>query len=86
VIQLDDLDQAVEDLRRLGVDACHEFVWGPHGCLEGLDVGEDFFPLWELKLPENLDAVSRMDFEAVKARRGCDWSVEPPKASGKAAG
>ena len=85
-MQFEDLDQAVEQLRRLGVDACHEFVYGPHGCVEGLDVGEDFFPLWELKLPENQDAVSRMDFEAVKANRRRDWSLRPPQALSKAAG
>ena len=78
---IDDLDQVVEELRRLGVDACREFVYGPHGCLEGLDVGEDFFPLWELKLPENLEALSRMDFQAIKAHRGQDWSMRPPKST-----
>ena len=78
-MQLDDLAQVAEDLRRRGVDACHDFLYGPHGCLEGLDVGEDFFPLWELVMPENQDAVDRMDFAEIKRRRGEDWSVEPPR-------
>jgi hypothetical protein len=81
MIQLGDLAEVVRDLHRLGVDACHEFVYGPHGCLEGLDVGEDFFPLWELNLPENQEFVARFDFVAIKARRGPDWSVEPPNRS-----
>jgi len=80
MISIDDLDQAVEDLRKLGFDACHEFVYGPHGCLEGLDVGEDFFPLWELLLPENRADVANVDFAAIKSRRGPDWSpVRPPR-------
>ena len=78
-MKLDDLAQVAECLRQRGVEACHEFLYGPHGCLEGLDVGEDFFPLWELMLPENEDAVDRMDFDAIKARRSADWSVEPPR-------
>ncbi|HXK05503.1 MAG TPA: hypothetical protein VMS37_24070 [Verrucomicrobiae bacterium] len=78
-MQLDDLAQVADDLRRQGVDACHEVLYGPHGGLEGLDVGEDFFPLWELLLPENQAALDRLDFAAIKARRGEDWSVEPPR-------
>jgi hypothetical protein len=79
MIHLDDLAQIAENLRKVGVDACHEFLYGPHGCREGLDVGEDFFPLWELNLPENQDAFERYDFAAIKARRGSDWSVDPPR-------
>ncbi len=72
----DDLDQIVEDLRKLGIEACHEFVYGPRGCVEGLDVGEDFFPVWELTLPENQEALARMDFEAIKANRHLKTPVE----------
>ena len=75
---LDDLAQIAEDLRKAGVDACHEFLSGPRGFLEGLDVGEDFFPLWELNLTENQDSFERYDFAAIKARRGPNWSVVPP--------
>jgi len=75
---LDDLDQLVVDLVRLGIDACHEFVYGPHGCVEGIDAGDDFFPLWELRIPANLEALGRMDFAAIKARRHPGWSIEPP--------
>jgi hypothetical protein len=77
MIHVDDLAEIAEDLQRVGVDACHEFLYGPRGCQEGLDVGEDFFPLWEINLPENQDAFERHDFEAIKARRGADWSVVP---------
>ena len=77
--KLDDLAQVAEDLRARGIDACHDFLYGPHGCLEGLDVGEDFFPMWELILPENQEAVERLDFAAIKAHREPDWSVEPPR-------
>jgi hypothetical protein len=78
MIQLDDLAQAAEDLRCLGVEACHVILYGPHGGLEGLDVGDEFFPLWELQLVENRDAIDRGDFAAIVSRRGPDWSVEPP--------
>jgi len=43
--KLKDLAEVVIHLQRRGVDPIHEFVYGPHGCLEGMDVGEDFFPL-----------------------------------------
>jgi hypothetical protein len=77
MIHLDNLAQIAEDLRKIGVDACHEFLYGPHACHEGLNVADDFFPLWELKLLENQDAFERYDFAAIKARRGPDWSIEP---------
>ena len=79
MIQIDDLAEVAEELRRRGVEACHEILYGPHGCLEGLDIGDDFFPLWELILPENQEALERLDFAAIKARRGPDWSVDPPR-------
>jgi hypothetical protein len=79
MIKLDDLAQVAEDLRERGIDASHDFIYGPHGCLEGLNVGEDFFPLWELLLAENQDALERMCFADIKGRRGADWSVEPPR-------
>ena len=78
-MQLDDLAQVAEDLRRCGIDACHDFLYGPHGCLEGLNVDDEFFPLWELMLPENADALGRWDFLSIKARREVSWSVEPPR-------
>ena len=77
--QLDDLAEAAEDLRRLGVDAWHQFMYGPHGGLEGLDVDEVFFPLLELCLPENREAFLRADFLAIKARRGPEWSLTEPR-------
>ena len=78
MILLDDLAQLAEDLRKRGLEVCHEFVYGPRGCLEGLDVGEDFFPLWELRLRENQEALERLDFNAIKAHRGPEWSAVPP--------
>jgi hypothetical protein len=75
---VDDLAQVAEDLRALGVDACHVILYGPHGGIEGLNVGEEFFPLWELNLAENRAALERADFDAIQAGRGPDWSVEPP--------
>jgi hypothetical protein len=80
MIQVDNPVQLAEDLRKLGLDASHEIVYGPHGYQEGLDVGEDFFPMWELTLPENQDALAILDFGAIKARRSRDWSVAPPRA------
>jgi hypothetical protein len=85
-MEIDDLDQVVEDLRKLGIEACHEFVYGPHGCVEGLDVGDDFFPLWELKLAANAEAFSRLDFAAIKSQRSRDWSMEYPRQSVRTAG
>ena len=75
MIHLDDLAQIAEDLRKMGVDACHEFLYGAHCCHEGLEIADDFFPLWELNLPENQEAIERFDFEAIKARRGPNWSM-----------
>jgi hypothetical protein len=79
MVQIDNPVQLAEDLRKLGFDASHEIVYGPHGYQEGLDVGDDFFPLWELTLPENREALALLDFAAIKARRGSDWSVAPPR-------
>ena len=77
----DDLSKIAEDLRKLGVDASYEVLYGPHGGLEGLSVGQDFFPLWELTLLENQETLERFDFGAIKARRSPDWSVDrPPRA------
>ena len=45
MIQIDDPVQLAEDLCKLGLDAAHEIVYGPHGYQEGLDVGTDFFRL-----------------------------------------
>ena len=84
MIHLDDLAQIAEDLRKAGMDACHEFLYGPRGCQEGLEVGEDFFPLWELNLPENQELFEQYDFAAIKARRGPDWSVAPQARAGGA--
>jgi len=69
MIHIDDMAEIAEELQRLGVDARHAFLYGPRGCQEGLDVGEDFFPLWEINLPENQDAFEHHDFAAIKAHR-----------------
>lgn len=79
MIQVDNLAEMAEELRRRGVDCCHEILYGPHGGREGLDVGEDFFPLWELLRPENQESLMQLDFAAIKARRAPDWSVDPPR-------
>jgi hypothetical protein len=76
---LEDLAQVAEDLRKRSVDAQYTILGGLHGALEGLEIGEDFFPLWELSLPENQAALETLDFEAIKARRAANWSVKPPK-------
>jgi hypothetical protein len=79
MIQVDKLPEIAEELRRRGIEACHEILYGPHGGREGLDIGEDFFPLWELMQPQNQEDLTRYDFAAIKARRAPDWSVDPPK-------
>ncbi len=78
MVQIDNPVQLAEDLCKLGLDVCHEIVFGPRGYQEGLDVDRDFFPLWELTLPENRESLARLDFAAIKARRRQDWSVAPP--------
>ena len=77
----DDLAQIAEDLRQLGIDASHEILYGPHGGLEGLSIGEDFFPMWELNLLENEEAMAKHDFAAIRARRGPGWSIERRKGA-----
>lgn len=79
MICLDDLAQAAEDLRKLGIDARYEYLYGTHGCIEGLNVADEFFPLWELSLANNLESLESGDFAAIKLRRGEDWSAEPPR-------
>jgi hypothetical protein len=73
-----DLVLLAEELRNRGCEACHEILAGPHGYQEGLEIEDDFFPLWELALPENSEAVQQLDFAAIKARRGPGWSMAPP--------
>lgn len=81
MVSLNDLATFAEDLRKRGLDATHDFLYGPHGCcVEGLDVGDDFFPLWELVLPENADAVERADFAAIKQRRPSGWTLDSHRA------
>ena len=79
MIQVDNLAETAEELRRRGVDACHLILYGPHGGREGLEVDGEFFPLWELIRPENQEALERFDFADIKGRRGPDWSVDPLK-------
>lgn len=79
MICLDDLYQVAEDLRKRGIAAEYESLFSCHGWIEGLDVGDDFFPLWELGLAENLEALERADFAAIKQRRTPSWSVAPPR-------
>jgi hypothetical protein len=81
MIVLDDLAQVAEDLRRQGLDVEHDFLYSTHGCVEGLDVGDDFFPRWELGLAENAEALARADFAAIKSRRSAGWTIEPPVRS-----
>ena len=83
---LDDLGQVAEDLRKKGVDASHDFIYGPYGCIEGLDVGDDFFPLWELRQTENEAALMRADFAAIVRRRSAEWTVAGPARLRQAAG
>jgi hypothetical protein len=75
--QLDDLSQVAEDLRKRGVAVDEEYVYSLHGGVEGLQIGDDFFPHWELDIAENRAALVQADFAAIKSRRGPDWSVEP---------
>ncbi len=81
MLQLDGLAQAAEDLRSRGIDADHVVLFGSHGGVEGLEVCDDFFPLWELLLPTNRDAVDRLDFAAIKLARGPNWSLDLHMAS-----
>ena len=69
MVNLVDLYELANQLRKLGIDASQEFLYTSRGCQEGLTIGEDFFPLSELSLPENQDALERFDFAAIKARR-----------------
>ena len=74
----DDLGEVALHLRKRGVDAAHDFLYSPHGCIEGLDIDDEFFPLWELKLEENAKDLERADFAAIRSRRGPEWTVEGP--------
>ena len=76
MVVLEDLGQVAEDLRKRGIDAVHDFVYGERGCIEGLGVGDDFFPLWELCLADNAEALSQGDFALILKRRGPDWTAD----------
>ena len=76
---LDDLVQVAEDLREHSIDATYAVLYGSRGAVEGLEIGDDFFPLWELSQPENRAALEKTDFKTIKARRGPGWSMEPPR-------
>ena len=78
MICLDDLYQVAEDLRKRGVAVEYESLYSVHGWVDGLDVGDDFFPRWELGLAENLEALERADFAAIKRRRAPTWSFVSP--------
>ncbi|HUI81435.1 MAG TPA: hypothetical protein VLY24_26100 [Bryobacteraceae bacterium] len=83
---LDDLVQVAEDLRKLSIDATYAILYGSRGAVEGLEIGDDFFPLWELILPENRAALEKTDFQSIKASRGPGWSVDAPKYARAAGG
>jgi hypothetical protein len=80
MLQTDELAQVAEDLRREGVDARHSFVFCSHMWVEGLEIDDEFFPLWELMAEDNGEAFERRDFAAIVARRRADWSVELVRA------
>lgn len=79
MLSVDNLCQVAEDLQKRGIDAVYGFLYGAHGCIEGLIVADEFFPLWELSQSENLEAVERADFTAILQRRAVDWTAEPPR-------
>jgi hypothetical protein len=78
MIHVDNLALFADELKQQGIQADYEIVFGNGRLLEGLDVGEDFFPLWELMAPENAAALEKLDFDAIKARRSPNWSLVPP--------
>jgi hypothetical protein len=75
MLQLDDLAQVAEDLRLRGIDASHQFLYLSRAAVEGLEIGNEFYPLWELILPENQESLELADFAAIRARRGPEWSM-----------
>jgi hypothetical protein len=79
-----DLGLVAENLRKRGIDAVHDFLYSPHGCVEGLGVGEEFFPLWELSFAENAIRLAQGDFEAILKSRQADWTVDCPVRIGTA--
>ena len=81
MIDLNDLAELAEELRKRGLDATYECLYGPRGCEEGLSIGEDFFPLYELSLAENREALERLDFAAIKARRGAGAGTMRPSVA-----
>ena len=74
---IENLAQLADDLRSRGVEVDYEIIFAEDRYLEGLDVGEEFFPLWELVAPENESALERGDFDAIKSRRSPDWRIVP---------
>lgn len=75
--RFDNLADVADELKRRGLDVEYEIVFAEDRYLEGLDVGEEFFPLWELEDPANEAALERGDFEAIKSRRPPGWRIVP---------
>ncbi len=82
MLKVDDLPAFADELRERGFDAMYEVIFTGQRFLEGLDLDDDFFPLWELVLPENEAALERLDFAAIKARRAANWTPHPPSPNG----
>lgn len=80
MLQFENLAELADRLRSRGIDVDYEIIFAEDRYLEGLDVGEEFFPLWELVSPENTDALERGDFDAIRSRRPPGWSVVPHAA------
>jgi hypothetical protein len=74
-----DLPKFAESLRSRGLDARADiFRTESGGPQKGLRVGEHFYPLWELNLKQNRDALSRLDLDEIRSRRGPNWTVVRP--------
>ena len=72
-MKYENLADLAEEFQTRGLAVEYEIVFAEGRFLEGLDVGDDFYPLWELEAPENEAALERGDFADIKSRRAPDW-------------
>ena len=76
-------------LRHLGMDAETDSKYGPKGIQQGLGVGFDFYPLWELTenhalidtiISSSTPAAAHAVLESIRKKRKTSWTIAIPDA------
>jgi hypothetical protein len=73
-----EVEKLAQTIRASGTDVRIEDIYGPTGVQRCLVIGGWPYPLWELNADENRTALERMDFDAIRNRRGPYWTIARP--------